>query len=302
MDDQYVRIEGRELRISNPEKLLFPGLTKWEWVLHLTRLAPYLLPYVRKRFLTTIRYPEGVDGEFFYQKNVPSHAPEWVQTAKSGEITYILLQDLPTLVWLGNLACLEFHVSFDRVDHPGYPTELVFDIDPSVSGFESVMETALYTREALRSMGLDGVVKTSGATGLQIYVPIQPRFTFEETRKISEFLARYLQKKYPHLITIERKVKKRGHRVYFDYLQHWGGKTLIAAYSPRARPEATISTPLKWEELKPGFTPRQFTLETIHQRLEKEQDLFASISQPHHRYDLTDLLGFLSKRRNLDLV
>ncbi|PTX59945.1 bifunctional non-homologous end joining protein LigD [Melghirimyces profundicolus] len=293
MQDRHVRIEGREIKISNPDKRLFPDWTKWEWILHLTRLAPYLLPYARGRYLTTIRYPDGVEGKSFYQKNIPSHAPEWVQSVRSGDVRYILLQDAPTLIWLGNLASLEFHVSFDRAERPGYPTELVFDIDPSVKDFQAVMETALLTREALSSMDLDGVVKTSGATGLQIYVPIQPRFSFEQTRRISEFLARYLRDRHPSLITLERKVKNRGHRVYFDYLQHWKGKSLITAYSPRARREATVSVPLEWVELKPGLTPQDFTLETVHQRLEEKGDLFAPISRPNHRYDLSDILRFL---------
>lgn len=297
MEEKKVRVEGREIRISNPDKILFPGITKWDWILHLTRLAPYLLPYARGRYLTTIRYPEGVEGKFFYQKNAPDHAPEWIQRSRSGGVDYILLQDAPTLIWLGNLACLEFHVSFDRAGRPGFPTELVFDLDPTVKGFEAVMETALHTREALLTMGLDGVVKTSGATGLQIHVPIQPRYSFEETRKISAFIARYLRERYPGLITIERQVKKRGKLVYFDYLQHWGGKSLITAYSSRARREATVSVPLRWEELKPGLTPETFTLETIHRRLEEQGDLFAPVSRPTTRYDLGAILKFIQQHR-----
>ncbi len=136
------------------------------------------------------------------------------------------------------------------------------------------METALLTGEVLQSMGLDGVVKTSGATGLQLDVPIQPKHTFEETRILSQFVARYLKDKNRRLITIERQVKKRGSRVYFDYLQHWKGKSSITVYSPRARRDATISVSLQWEELKPGLTPDRFTLETVHHRLQEEGVLF----------------------------
>lgn len=293
--NRIVQVEGKKIQITNPDKKLFPEITKWDWILHLSRLAPQILSYARGRYLTTIRYPDGVDGKFFYQKNVPDHAPRWVQTARSGEVNHILLQDAPTLIWLGNLACLEFHVSFDRADRPGYPTELVFDLDPSVEGFEAVMETALLTREVLNSLGLDGVVKTSGATGLQLYVPIQPKYPFAETRIISQFVASYLQEKNPRLITIERQVKKRGSRVYFDYLQHWKGKSLITVYSPRARREATLSVPLRWEELKPGLTPERFTLETVHRRLEEEGDLFAPITRPAGPHDLSEILTFISR-------
>ncbi len=293
--NRIVQVEGKEISISNPDKKLFPGVTKWDWILHLSRLAPWILSYARGRYLTTIRYPNGVEGDYFYQKNAPAHTPDWIQTARWREVDHILLQDAPTLIWLGNLACLEFHVSFDRVERPGYPTELVFDLDPSVEGFEAVMETAHLTREVLNSLGLDGVVKTSGATGLQLYVPIQPKYPFAETRRISHFVARYLQEKNPRLITLERQVKRRGSRVYFDYLQHWQGKSLITVYSPRARREATLSVPLRWEELKPGLTPTQFTLNTVHRRLKEEGDLFAPIARPVGAYDLSEILTFISR-------
>lgn len=292
---KQVVIEEKEITISNPDKVLFPqeSYTKWEYMLHMTRLAPYIVPYCRNRYLTTIRYPDGITGKSFYQKNIPSHAPDWVSSATDGKIRYVLLQDTATLVWLANLACLEFHTSFDRADNPRRPTELVFDIDPSVDDFDRVIEVALVTRQLLLELQLDGVVKTSGATGLQIYVPIKPRYSFEETRKVNEFIAHYLSSKYPKLITLERMVNKRGEKVYFDYLQHWGGKTLTAPYSPRARPGAPVSTPLLWEELVPGLTPTQFTLETIHGRIDRLGDLFAPISSPEKSYSLDEILLFI---------
>ncbi|SFS70954.1 non-homologous end-joining DNA ligase [Marininema halotolerans] len=294
-----VQIEGQEIRISNPDKILFPdrSLTKWEWILHLTRLAPYILPYAHRRYLTTIRWPDGIEKESFYQKNAPPHCPDWISTARSGNVNYVLLADTPTLVWLANLACLEFHLSFDRVDDPGVPTEMVFDIDPSVEDFNRVIETALLTREALQELELDGVVKTSGATGLQIYVPIEPAYTFKQTRRISHFLANYLVSRRPDLITIERKVDKRGEKVYFDYLQHWEGKSLIAPYSTRARAGAPVSTPLTWDELQPGLTPRAFTVETIHKRLALNGDPFQRVNRSKTPYRLDAILAFLDKEK-----
>ncbi|MFC4078039.1 non-homologous end-joining DNA ligase [Salinithrix halophila] len=296
---KLVHVEGREIRITHPDKVLFPdiSMTKWDWILHLTHLAPWILPYARDRYLTTIRWPDGVGSESFYQKNIPSHAPDWVTSVQSGNVRYILLQDTPTLIWLANLACLEYHLSFDTASFPDQPTEIVFDIDPSVEGFERVMETALLTREALLELGLDGVVKTSGATGLQIYVPIRQGYRFEQTRRISRFLAEYLAGQRPDLITLERKVKKRGEKVYFDYLQHWRGKSLIAPYSTRARPGAPVSTPLRWSELKPSLTPQAFTLNTIHQRLTSIQDPFRAVTDPDHRFNLDDILDFLDRKQ-----
>lgn len=298
-NERIIQIEGKQIRITSPHKVLFPNisLTKWEWILHLTRLAPWILSYAQGRYLTIIRWPDGVKGKSFYQKKCPTYAPEWIPTARHGKISHIVLQDTPTLIWLANLASLEFHLSFDQVNRPDYPSELVFDLDPSVEGFDRVIETALLTREVLNSLGLDGIVKTSGATGLQIYVPIQPHFTFEQIRPISQFIARYLADRRPDLVTVERQIKNRGDKVYVDYLQHWRGKSLIAPYSTRARPKAPVSTPLRWEELKPGgLIPDLFTVETIHRRLAMLGDPFRAVIQPAKRYDLQTMVAFFSRK------
>jgi bifunctional non-homologous end joining protein LigD len=294
--ERFLKVEGIELRISNPDKILFPqaGINKWDFILFCARLAPYMLPYCRDRLLTTIRFPDGVDAESFYQKNAPFHRPDWIETTRAGEIEYILLNNVPTLIWLANLACLEFHVSFHVIANGFCPTELVFDLDPSVPDFGRVVEVALLTREILRKMNLDGVVKTSGASGLQVYVPIEPIYPYEQTRKIGEFIARYLALSHPNLVTVERQVKKRGDKVYFDYLQHWHNKTLIAPYSPRAVPEATVSTPLLWEEVTPRLSPKKWTLATVFGRLEEKGDLFAPVLG-NDRYRLDEILAFIEK-------
>ncbi|MFO7289686.1 MAG: non-homologous end-joining DNA ligase [Bacillota bacterium] len=296
---RMVSVEGKEIAISNPEKMLYPaaGITKWDYVLHLARLAPFLLAHSRRRLLTTIRYPHGVGDTFFYQKNVPPNAPDWIATVREGQVTYVLLENTPTLIWLANLACLEFHLSFHYADDPDHPPELVFDLDPSVEGFDRVMEAALLTREVLNQLELDAWVKTSGATGLQLYIPIQGRLSFEQTRRVSRFIARYLEEKHPRLITLERLKKNRGDKVYFDYLQHWRGKSLIAPYSPRARARATVSTPLRWSELKPGLVPEKFTLPTIHRRLAETGDLFQPLLSRENRFDLTPILDFVERKR-----
>jgi bifunctional non-homologous end joining protein LigD len=290
----YVRIEEVEVKISNPDKELFPGISKWKYVQYLGVLSPYLLKYCRNRLLTTIRFPDGVFGESFYQKNAPVSIPDFVTTLKSQNTQYILLQNVPTLIWLANLACLEFHASFHLHTEMNTPTELVFDLDPTGSPFEQVKEVALHTRELMLEIGLDGVVKTSGASGLQIYIPLEPIHTFEETRKINTFVARYLSEKFPKLITIERHVKDRGTKVYFDYLQHWRGKTLIVPYSPRSKEEATVSTPLEWNELETDILPSNFTLSNIEKRLNKKGDLFKPIYDGP-KYNLTSLLQFVEK-------
>lgn len=291
---QMIHVEGRDIKISNPNKVLFPKvkLTKWDYVLACTQLAPYLIPYTYNRALTTIRFPDGITGKSFYQKNAPKHRPEWVQTKVEGSIEYLLLNDLPTLVWLSNLACLEFHVSFNLISNLDCPTELVFDLDPSVDDFSRVVEVALATRQVLLQIGLDGIVKTSGASGLQIYVPIVPKYTYEQTRKVSYLIARYLVEQYPRLITIERRVKNRGKLVYFDYLQHWYHKTLIAPYSPRAVDEATVSAPLDWEELSSLHSPKEMNLFNIFSRLKQKGDFFQRFMK-EQKYGLDPILNFI---------
>lgn len=288
----YIRVEGIDIKLTNPDKELFLGITKWKYVQYLGLLAPFLLPYCQDRLLTTIRFPNGVTGKSFYQKHVPKPVPSFVKTVVFEEIEYILLQDTPTLIWLANLACLEFHVSFHKWQMKNEPTELVFDLDPTGSPFEQVREVALLTREVLLGMGLDGVVKTSGASGLQIYVPLKSGYTFEQTRQVNKFIARYLAEKHPQLITLERKVKDRGTKVYFDYLQHWRGKTLIAPYSPRATTKATISTPLLWEEVQQSIEPSDFTLSNILERIKQKGDLFATAYNASS-YDLATVLSFI---------
>lgn len=292
-----LEIEGHKVTITHPDKLLWPemGIRKIDYLHYLIDIAPYLLPYTRHRLLTIIRYPHGISGHSFFQKNRPSYAPEWLQSRRWHETDYLLLNDLATLVWLGNQACLEFHIPFDR-HASSCPSELAFDLDPpDVSHFDLVRETALQVKQVLDSLGLFCLAKTSGASGLQIYVPLEERYTYHQTRQISHFLAQYLADRYPQTITIERLIKNRGQKLYFDYLQHGEGRTLPAPYSPRARKEATVSTPVTWEEIKQGFTPKDFTMTTIRERLQHKGDLFAPLLKEEHKQTLDELLSFIER-------
>lgn len=291
-----IQVAEYELEISNPDKLLFSqvGITKWDYVLYLSQLAPYLLPYTQNRLLTTIRYPDGVDQEHFYQKNCPKKRPSYVETVGVDETEYILLNNLPTLLWLANLACLEFHVSFHLAQQLDTPTEIVFDLDPSTPEFGPVQETALRLQELLQSLGLTAFPKTSGASGIQIYIPIENRYSFEQTRKVTHFIAQYLAERYSSFITVERFVKDRGEKVYVDYLQHWTRKTLISPYSPRARSVASVSTPIEWSELERIQSPSDFTLPLMVERVRQKGDLFAPILQGP-KQSLDDILSFIER-------
>ncbi|BBH24517.1 DNA polymerase domain-containing protein [Paenibacillus baekrokdamisoli] len=287
-----VMIEGQELTISNPTKLLFPemGITKAMYLQRLTALSPWLLKHCQDRYLTTIRYPDGVTGKSFYQKNCPAPTPAFVQTDEREGIHYVKLQSLPVLLWLGNLACLEFHASFDRISDRDHPTEWVLDIDPSLEEEPRIMEAASLVGELLESLGIASTPKTSGATGIQIIVPLIPDLTFDELRRIGEFVGTFLSNKYPRLFTIERLKKLRGDLIYIDYLQHYQGKTIIAPYSPRARNRATVSTPLYWEEVRRNVAITDFNLLNIEARLAQEGDLLDLVApQP-----LRHILAFIS--------
>lgn len=297
MNSFTLDIEGNQVTITNPDKPLWPemGIRKIDYLQYLIDVAPYLLPYTRHRLLTTIRYPHGIAGHSFFQKNRPSYSPEWLQSHRWHDTDYLLLNDLATLVWLGNQACLEFHIPFDR-HASGYPSELAFDLDPpDNSYFDLVRETALQVKQVLDSLGLFSLAKTSGASGLQIYLPLKERYTYQQTRQISHFIAQYLTDRYPQTITIERLIKNRGQKLYFDYLQHGEGRTLPAPYSPRACKEATISTPVTWEEIEKGFSPQDFTMSTIRNRLQNKGDLFSPLLNEEQKQTLDELLSFIER-------
>lgn len=288
--EYQLEVDNRVIPISNPDKILWPGgVTKLDYIRYIYTVADTMLPYIEKRLLTTIRYPNGVDGKSFYQKNKPSHAPDWVESKIWNDTNYILPNSKATLVWLANLACLELHVSFNHWDHEDYPTELVFDLDPTdPTRFDHVLEMALRLNEVLAAIGLQSVPKTSGATGLQVYIPIQPKYPYEQTRKVGKFIAEYMEQKYPIDITTERLVKNRGDKLYIDYLQHWHGKTLPAPYSLRARQTPNASTPITWEEINRGLRPEDFTLFTIPKRLQTIGNLFDL--QNHEQQSLDSIL------------
>ncbi|GIQ63580.1 hypothetical protein PACILC2_21480 [Paenibacillus cisolokensis] len=288
-----ITVEGHEMTVSNPDKLLWPeaGLTKLAYLEKLVSLSPYLLRYTRGRYLTTIRFPNGIHGKSFYQKNAPQPKPPFVRTAQEGDISYVELDSLPTLLWLGNLACLEFHASFDRIGEPVYPTEWVLDLDPSREEEPRIMEAAALTGELLASLGIASVPKTSGATGVQIIVPLASRLSFDDLRQFGQFVGQYLATKHPSLFTIERLKKNRGTLIYVDYLQHYPGKTIAAPYTPRARVGATVSMPLTWEEVRSGVSPADFHLLNVERRLREKGDPLSGAAGQ----DLRPVLSFLKQ-------
>jgi bifunctional non-homologous end joining protein LigD len=293
-----VEINGKNILIGNPDKPLWKdlGITKGIYIEKLAFLSEYLIRHAKDRLLTTICYPDGIDGKSFYRKNIPDHAPDYISTRIRNDNEYVLLNDLETLVWLGNMAALEFHVSFEK-GKENHPDALVFDLDPSEGQtFEDVAKAALLIRETLEGLNIRSHVKLSGATGLQIYIFVAGRYDYNQARLINEFFGTYFSEKYPDLFTVERNVKKRGKKLYFDYLQLWQGKTVICPYSPRATAFATVAAPLTWKELEEGARPEDFTLLNIRERLAKTGDLFEEMLYPEKAVRLDFLLEKLKPK------
>jgi bifunctional non-homologous end joining protein LigD len=256
---RFVEVAGRRLSVSNLEKVLYPscGFSKAQVLDYYRRIAEFLLPHLKDRALTLKRYPDGVEREFFFEKRCPSHRPAWAETAEllqeDGERrTVCVVNDLATLIWVANLATLEFHVPLARAGSPGTPDSVVFDLDPG-DGADVLhcARVALILRELLARLRLEGLVKTSGQKGLHVYVPLNhTSATFDDTKTFSKAVAVILQRTYPDLVTAKMAKGERTGRVFINWSQNDASKTMICAYSLRAREEPSVSFPLAWEELE----------------------------------------------------
>lgn len=264
--------------ITNPDKPLWeePLVTKQAFIDFLSHCSPYMLPFLKDRAITAIRFPHGMAGESFYQKNCPDYAPSFVETHVDQDINFILCNNMETLIWLGNQLALEFHIPFQTV-LTTEPSEIVFDLDPpSKEHFSIAITGALMMKGIFDQLGLQSFIKTSGRKGLQVYIPLpEGQFTYQETRQFTEFIAHFLVSKEPALFTVERLKKHRGNRVYVDYVQHAEGKTIIAPYSLRGNDVPTVATPLFWKEVKEDLRPEEFTLFSVQERLKRLGDPFS---------------------------
>jgi bifunctional non-homologous end joining protein LigD len=276
-----VEVEGRRLSLSNLDKVMYPatGFNKGQVIDYYTRIAPVLLPHLRGRPLTLKRYPNGVEGQHFYEKRCPSHAPEWVRAEEVMGIRFCVCDDLSTLVWLANLADLELHPSLSLVAEAERPTVMAFDLDPGPpAGLAECCEVALILREALGRIGLECVVKTSGSKGLQVYVPVnRDEVDYDHgTKRLSNALARHLESEHPTLIVSRQKKELRRGKVLIDWSQNDEHKTTVSVYSLRARERPTVSTPLDWAEVEAADADELvFEAADVLERVQARGDLFA---------------------------
>ena len=284
-------VGGQTLSVSNLDKVLYPkaGFTKGQVIDYYIRIADALLPHLKDRPLTMKRYPNGVESEFFYEKNCPSHRPKWVKTAKvwsegnNRMMNYCLAQDLPTLVWAANLADLELHTSLSRKNAVERPTMMVFDLDPGApADIVQCCQVGIWLREILQEMKLQSWAKTSGSKGLQLYVPLNTAVTYDETKALSHALAEYLEREHSNLVVSKMSKALRKGKIFVDWSQNDEHKTTICVYSLRAKEEPTVSTPVTWEEVEITLKKKDakrlvFRCEKTLQRVEKMGDLFEEV-------------------------
>jgi bifunctional non-homologous end joining protein LigD len=289
--DSTIEVQGKQLKLSNLEKVLYPatGFTKQQVIDYYVRIAPAMVPHLAERPLTRKRYPNGVDEEFFYEKNAPQHRPDWVKTApiwserNRRTIHYILADDLATLVWLANLAAIELHPSLSLAKDITCPTMMVFDLDPGApANIVQCCQVGLWLREIFEHFGLQSFAKTSGSKGLQVYVPLNTPTNYESTKTFSHALAQLLEHEHSEMVVSDMKKQVRTGKVFVDWSQNDEHKTTVAVYSLRAREHPTVSTPVTWEEVECALKKKDanllvFEAKQVVARFEKMGDLFAPV-------------------------
>ena len=302
-DNVAVTVSQREVRLTNLRKPFWPalGITKGGLIQYYIDVAPVLLPHIADRPMVMKRYPHGADGEFFFMKRAPTPRPEWIRTCRivhdSGNvIDFPVIDDVPSLMWVINLGCIDLNQWYARCDDVDRPDYVHFDLDPGEGApFSQVRECALIVRDALEGLGMKPLVKTSGSKGLHIYVPIVRGPVQKDVWTFAKALAVELAARHPALMTSEYRVAKRPRgRVLVDYNQNAGGRTLARIYSVRPRPRASVSTPLTWDEIAAGAEIEDFRLDNVRERIVRVGDLWKPLLAAKGR---TDLAKFLTPTR-----
>jgi bifunctional non-homologous end joining protein LigD len=290
---------GTAIEFTNLDKVFWPedGYTKGDLINYYDKISPYLIPHLQDRPLVFERFPDGIHGPSFYQKDAPDHTPDWIRTQKiwsedvQRDIRYFIGADRDQLLYIANTGNIQQNPWMSRIENLDYPDYLVFDLDPVEAPFSTVQQVAIVLKEVLDELGLRSYPKTSGASGIHVHLPVlENTFTYEDVRVFAQAIASIVVQRAPDIATIVRVVKRRkAHHVYIDFLQNIRGKTVASVYSPRPREGAPVSTPLKWEEFKKPIDPKAFTIKTIFKRLDKFGDLFEPALT-----DRQDISGFLN--------
>jgi bifunctional non-homologous end joining protein LigD len=280
-----INIEGHSLALSNLDKVYWPATkyTKGDLVAYYRRVAEWMLPYLKDRPQSLHRHPNGIRDEGFYQRDIRNQLPEWVETVEvysestKRSLAHVLCQDEATLVYLNNLGCIEIHPWNARAGSLDKPDYLVIDLDPGENTYDQVVQVALAVKEVMDGVGATAFCKTSGATGMHIFVPLAGQYGFGEAEAFARRVAELVHAQLPQLTSLERSPKARRNQVYLDYLQNNIGQSVAAAYRVRPKPGATVSTPLHWDEVKKGLQPAAFTIRTVPDRLDRLGDIFSGV-------------------------
>ena len=284
--DENRKVGGRTVTLTNLSKIYWPEekITKGEMINFYEKMAPFILPYLKNRPMSLKRNPNGITDAGFYHKDAGGSAPSWVNKKKifsegaDKEINYILCNDAASLLYIANLGCIEMNPWNSTIKKQDYPDYMVIDLDPADGNtFEQVIETAIVVKDVLDSCGAAAFCKTSGASGLHIYIPMGAKYDYDTVKDFGHLVAGRVQEQLPEFTSLVRSLKKRGNNIYIDYLQNRKGQTLASAYSLRPKKGATVSTPLEWKEVKKGLHPSQFDMFNIFKRLEKKGDLFSAV-------------------------
>jgi bifunctional non-homologous end joining protein LigD len=279
--------ETRTVKLTSPERVLYPddGITKGDLFEYYERVGPSIVPHLKNRPFTMKRYPHGITGEVFFQKQAPKGLPDWIPTRQFRTlpreggprlVDFPLVNTPEAVLYMAQMNCIDMNAWYSRVDKPDRPDFVLFDLDPPDDGFELAIEVAHLIHELLEEVELPGYVKTSGADGIHVVAPITRRSTFEQTYHFAEQASRLLERRHPGKVTTEW-LKKKREGVLVDHRQNGHGKTIASVYSVRPKPGAPVSTPLRWEELTPDVRPRDFGMSEALARIERHGDLFAPV-------------------------
>jgi bifunctional non-homologous end joining protein LigD len=290
-----IRVDNKEVRLTNLQKTFWPaeGITKGQLIQYYADVSPFLLPHIRDRAMVMKRYPHGADGDFFFMKRAPVPRPDWIRICpiehESGNvIDFPVIDDVASLLWVINLGCIDLNQWYAKCDDVDRPDYVHFDLDPGVGAdWEGVLESGRVVHEALDSLGMLSLVKTTGSRGLHVYVPIVRGPVQKDVWTFAKALAVELASRHPSLMTAEYRVAKRPKgRVLVDYNQNAWGRTLASIYSVRPRPRAPVSTPVTWKEIEKGVQIEEFRLDNVRQRLAKVGDLWKPLLQSRGRFNL----------------
>jgi bifunctional non-homologous end joining protein LigD len=284
--DSILTFGAKKVKLGNLKKVYWPkeGITKGDLIDYYQSVSKFIVPYLKDRPQSLNRFPNGISGASFYQKNMDvEQLPSWAKTAriysKSNKeyLNYLLCNDKATLIYMANLGCIEINPWHSTYMKPDFPDYMMLDLDPGKIAFEEVIRTALVIKEICDELAINCFCKTSGATGLHVFIPLGAKYSYDDMKKFGELLAILTHSRLPETTSVERAVAKRTDKIYVDFLQNRKGQTIAAPYSVRPRPHATVSAPLLWKEVKKGLSPEQFTIFNMRKRLDKTGDAWKGV-------------------------